>query len=209
LDEQLSMSASIRDIITVYIWFPKEFLGHASMQVGVDTYISFWPNKEIRNRSSMQTSQSIFNHKNQNINQLLFQHLADIRSTSYEDDCLILGQADSQREADCKVELLNLPKEPMKRFWKEFTKENKSYHLIKRNCSSVVAEAINEGWKAYVSAAKKTVDDSFGDFKTVREYENDFEALSLTRAALNLGRLLFWSPKQVLLYAQMVKRLTD
>lgn len=204
------MSASIRDIITVYIWFPKEFLGHASMQVGVDTYISFWPNKEIINRSSMQTSQSIFNHKNQNINQLLFQHLADIRSDSYEDDCLILGQADSQREADCKVELFNLPKEPIKRFWKEFTKENKSYHLVKRNCSSVVAEAINEGWKSYIGTAKNAGEKNLADFENQVEYKiQDFEALSFTTAALNFGRLLFWSPKQVLLYAQMVKRLTD
>ncbi|WP_169267684.1 hypothetical protein [Brasilonema octagenarum] len=204
------MSVSMRDIITVYIWFPKEFLGHASMQVGIDTYISFWPNKEIINRSSMQNSQSIINHKNQNINQLLFQHLADIRSTSYEEDCLILGQGDEQRQADCTVELLNLPQEPIKTFWEKFTKENKSYHLIKRNCSSVVAEAINEGWKAYTGTGKNTENISLTDFENQVEYKiQDFEALSFTTAALNFGRLLFWSPKQVLLYAQMVKRLTD
>jgi hypothetical protein len=180
------------------------------MQVGVDTYISFWPNKEVINCSLSETSKNIINNKNQNINQLLFQHFIDIRSDSYEEDCLVLGQADSKREADSKVELLNLPKEPIKTFWRNFQTQQLSYHLIKRNCSSVVAEAINEGWKAYTCAAKKTVNKNFGDFENVAEYqEQDFEALSFTTAALNFGRLLFWSPKQVLLYAQMIKRLTD
>ncbi len=204
----------MRDIITVYIWLPKDFLGHASMQVGEDTYISFWPNKEVLNRSSTDTCKNItctniINYKNNNINQLLFQHLNQIKSDSYEQDCLILGKNGSKREADCIVELFNLPQEPIKRFWREFQTQQLSYHLIKRNCSSVVAEAINEGWKTYVAAAQTTVNNFFGDLKTVAEYEKDFEALSLTTAALNLGRLLFWSPKQVLLYAQMVKRLTD
>lgn len=199
----------MRDIITVYIWLPKDFLGHASMQVGGDTYISFWPNKEVLNRSSSEIYKNIIYHKNQTINQLLFQHLNQIRSESYEEDCFVLGKDGSKREADCIVELLNLPKEPIKTFWRDFQTQQLSYHLIKRNCSSVVAEAINEGWKAYVSAAKTTVNNFLGDFETVTEYEKDFEALSFTTAALNLGRLLFWSPKQVLLYAQMVKRLTD
>ncbi|BAY43177.1 hypothetical protein SAMD00079811_07560 [Scytonema sp. HK-05] len=198
----------MRDIITVYIWLPKEFLGHASMQVGEDTYISFWPNKEVLNRSSSEIRKNIINHKNHNINQLLFQHLNQIKSDSYEQDCLVLGKNGSKREADCIVELLNLPQEPIKIFWREFQNQQVSYHLIKRNCSSVVAEAINEGWKTYV-AAETTVNNFFGDLETVAEYEKDFEALSFTTAALNLGRLLFWSPKQVLLYAQMVKRLTD
>ncbi|ARV61728.1 hypothetical protein BZZ01_26675 [Nostocales cyanobacterium HT-58-2] len=199
----------MRDIITVYIWLPKDFLGHASIQVGVDTYISFWPNKEVINYSSSENRKNIFNSKNQNINQLLLQHLINIRSESYEEDCLILGKDGSKRVADCKVELLNLPKEPIKTFWREFRNQQLSYHLVKRNCSSVVAEAINEGWKAYISSGKQTVNNSWGDFETVAEYEKDFEALSFTTAALNLGRWLFWSPKQVLLYAQMVKRLTD
>ncbi|KAB8316905.1 hypothetical protein SD81_027645 [Tolypothrix campylonemoides VB511288] len=203
------MSEPMKDMITVYIWLPKEFLGHASMQVGEDTYISFWPNKEVLNRSSSDIRKNIINDKNNNINYLLFQHLNQIKSESYEQDCLVLGKNGSKREADCIVELLNLPQEPIKIFWREFQTQQLSYHLIKRNCSSVVAEAINEGWKAYVSAVKKTVNHFLGDFETVTEYEKDFEALSFTTAALNLGRLLFWSPKQVLLYAQMVKRLTD
>ncbi len=199
----------MRDIITVYIWLPKDFLGHASMQVGLDTYISFWPNKEVLNRSSSENRKNTINQKNQTINQLLFQHLNQIRSDSYEEDCFVLGRDGSKREADCIVELFNLPKEPIKRFWRDFKSQQFSYHLIKRNCSSIVAEAINEGWKTYISPGKKTVNNFFGDFGTVAEYEKDFEALSLTTAALNLGRLLFWSPKQVLLYAEMVKRLTD
>lgn len=193
----------MKDIITVYIWLPKDFLGHASMQVDGDTYISFWPNKEVLNLSSGRI------HKNQTINQLLFQHLNQIRSESYEEDCFVLGSDGSKREADCLVELSNLPKEPIKAFWKEFHTQQLSYHLIKRNCASVVGEAINEGWKAYLSAAKKTVNNLLGDSETVAESEKDFEALTFTTAALNLGRLLFWSPKQVLLYAQMVKRLID
>ncbi|NMG09600.1 hypothetical protein [Brasilonema sp. UFV-L1] len=203
------MSSSLANIITVYIWLPKEFFGHASMQVGVDTYISFWPNKEVLNYSFTETSKNKLNQKNQTINQLLFQHLIDVSSESYEQDCLILGRDGSQRKADRKVELFNLPQEPIKTFWKEFQTQQFSYHLIKRNCSSVVAEAINEGWKAYVATAKQTINNLLGDFETVTAYEKDFEALSFTRAAFNLGRLLFWSPKQVLLYAQMVKRLTD
>ncbi|MGH8000948.1 MAG: hypothetical protein ACREPR_16355 [Brasilonema sp.] len=179
------------------------------MQVGVDTYISFWPNKEVLNYSFSKTSKNKITRKNQTINQLLFQHLIDVRSESYEQDCLILGKDGYQRKADRKVELFNLPKEPIKTFWKEFQTQEFSYHLIKINCSSVVAEAINEGWKAYVATAKQTVNNFLGDFETVTEYEKDFEALSFTRAAFNLGRLLFWSPKQVLLYVQMVKRLTD
>jgi len=198
----------MRDTITVYIWLPKEFLGHASMQVGEDTYISFWPNKEVLNRSSSDIRKNVINYKNNNINHLLFHHLNQIKSDSYEQDCLVLGKNGSKREADCIVELLNLPQEPIKIFWREFQNQQLSYHLIKRNCSSVVAEAINEGWKTYV-AAEATVNNLLGDLETVAEYEKDFEALSFTTAALNLGRLLFWSPKQVLLYAQMVKRLTD
>jgi len=199
----------MKDMITVYIWLPKEFLGHASMQVGVDTYISFWPNKEVLNRSSSELCKNIITYKNNNINHFLFQHLNQIKSDSYEQDCLVLGKNGLKREADCIVELFNLPQEPIKRFWREFKTQQISYHLIKRNCSSVVAEAINEGWKTYVAAAQTTVNNLFGDLETVAEYEKDFEALSFTTAALNLGRLLFWSPKQVLLYAQMVKRLTD
>ncbi|WP_414581355.1 hypothetical protein [Scytonema sp. PCC 10023] len=179
------------------------------MQVGEDTYISFWPNKEVLNRSSSDIRKNVINYKNHNINYLLFQHLNQIKSDSYEQDCLVLGKNGSKREADCIVELFNLPQEPIKRFWREFQTQQLSYHLIKRNCSSVVAEAINEGWKTYVSTANKTVNNFLRDFETVAEYEKDFEALSFTTAALNLGRLLFWSPKQVLLYAQMVKRLTD
>ena len=198
----------MRDTITVYIWLPKEFLGHASMQVGEDTYISFWPNKEVLNRSSSDIRKNVINYKNNNINHLLFHHLNQIKSDSYEQDCLVLGKNGSKREADCIVDLLNLPQEPIKIFWREFQNQQLSYHLIKRNCSSVVAEAINEGWKTYV-AAEATVNNLLGDLETVAEYEKDFEALSFTTAALNLGRLLFWSPKQVLLYAQMVKRLTD
>lgn len=199
----------MKDMVTVYIWLPKEFLGHASMQVGVDTYISFWPNKEVLNRSSSDIRKNVINDKNNNINYLLFQHLNQIKSDSYEQDCLVLGKNGSKREADCIVELFNLPQEPIKIFWREFQNQQLSYHLIKRNCSSVVAEGINEGWKTYVSTANKTVNNFLRDFETVAEYEKDFEALSFTTAALNLGRLLFWSPKQVLLYAQMVKRLTD
>ena len=199
----------MKDMITVYIWLPKEFLGHASMQVGVDTYISFWPNKEVLNRSSSELCKNIITYQNNNINHFLFQHLNQIKSDSYEQDCLVLGKNGLKREADCIVELFNLPQEPIKRFWREFKTQQISYHLIKRNCSSVVAEAINEGWKTYVAAAQTTVNNLFGDLETVAEYEKDFEALSFTTAALNLGRLLFWSPKQVLLYAQMVKRLTD
>ncbi len=203
------MSELMKDMITVYIWLPKEFLGHASMQVGVDTYISFWPNKEVLNPSSSELCKNIISYKNNNINNLLFQHLNQIKSDSYEQDCLVLGKNGFKREAECIVELFNLPQEPIKRFWREFQTQQISYHLIKRNCSSVVAEAINEGWKTYVAAAQATVNNLFGDLETVAEYEKDFEALSFTTAALNLGRLLFWSPKQVLLYAQMVKRLTD
>lgn len=203
------MSELMKDMITVYIWLPKEFLGHASMQVGVDTYISFWPNKEVLNPSSSELCKNIISYKNNNINNLLFQHFNQIKSDSYEQDCLVLGKNGFKREADCIVELFNLPQEPIKRFWREFQTQQISYHLIKRNCSSVVAEAINEGWKSYVAAVQATVNNLLGDLETVAEYEKDFEALSFTTAALNLGRLLFWSPKQVLLYAQMVKRLTD
>ncbi len=203
------MSELMKDMITVYIWLPKEFLGHASMQVGVDTYISFWPNKEVLNRSSSELCKNIISYKNNNINNLLFQHLNQIKSDSYEQDCLVLGKNGLKREADSIVELFNLPQEPIKRFWREFQTQQISYHLIIRNCSSVVAEAINEGWKSYAAAAQATVNNLLGDLETVAEYEKDFEALSFTTAALNLGRLLFWSPKQVLLYAEMVKRLTD
>ncbi len=202
------MSDAIRDIITVYIWLPKDFLGHVSMQVGLDTYISFWPNEDMINRSSNETLKNQSNRKNKNLKKLVADYFIYTTCNSYEEDCFVLGKAGSKREADAKVELLNLTQEPIKVFWREFQTNQPSYHLVKRNCASVVAEAINEGWEAYISA-KKTANDFFTVFEKAAEYmDNDFEALSFTTAAFNLGGLLFWSPKQVWYYAEMVKRLT-
>ncbi|MBR8837950.1 MAG: hypothetical protein DSM106950_29100 [Stigonema ocellatum SAG 48.90 = DSM 106950] len=194
------MSETMKNIITVYIWLPQDFLGHVSMQVGLDTYITFWPNKDLINHSSGETL------KSKNLKKLVAEYFIYTTCNSYDEDCFVLGKARLKREADAKVELFNLPEEPIKTFWREFQTNQPSYHLVKRNCASVVAEAIHEGWKAYVSA-KTTANNFFRVFENAPEY-NDFEALSFTTAAFNLGRLLFWSPKQVWHYAEMVKRLT-
>ena len=207
--EAPSTEIEMRDTITVYIWLPKDFLGHVSMQVGLDTYISFWPNEDMMNLSSSETFNEKSHRKNKNLKKWVAEYFIYTTCDNYEEDCFVLGKSGSKREADGKVELFNLPQEPIKSFWSEFQTNQPSYHLIKRNCASVVADAINEGWRAYVSA-EETTNNFLRVFETAVEYiDNDVEALSFTTAAFNLGRLLFWSPKQVWHYAAMVKRLTE
>jgi hypothetical protein len=202
------MNRQMRDVITVYIWFPKDFLGHVSMQVGLDTYISFWPNEDIIRPYTDHLKNQGHGAKS-NVKKLWSRHFLYTTCDSYEKDCLDLGEAGSKREADNQIELFNLPQEPIKTFWTEFQTLQPSYNLLKRNCASVVAEAINESWKAYVST-RKIANNFLGVFETANEYlNNDLEALSFTTAALNLGKWLFWSPTQVWYYANMIKRLTE
>ncbi|SRR5579883_645645 len=202
------MNDAIKDTITVYIWLPKKFLGHVSMQVGLDTYISFWPHESII-RPSHETRENKNSRMSKNVKKLLTRHFIYTTCNTYEEDCFDLGESGFKREADNKVELLNLPKEPIQKFWREFQTYQPSYNLLKRNCASVVAEAINEGWRGYIST-KKIANNVREIFETATEYRDNYlEALSFTNAALNLGRLLFWSPTQVWFYAKMVKRLTE
>ena len=119
-------------MITVYVWLPKRVnnqknVGHASMLVNEQTYISWWPDESAG----------------------LGRDYHPIRNKNYRSDV-----RDEGCNPDWSVRLQGLNEEAILNWWEGFglTRGNlmlqgplPPYNLAKQNCSTVVATGLKKG----------------------------------------------------------------
>ncbi len=123
-------------MVTVYIWSFRgktEAWGHASMQVD-RTYISWWPENPGQVPSKV--------HRN-----IYASH--PVRNRKYEEDVAAEGQ-----NPDHVIRINGLDEQAIKNWWQSLglTRDSALYQgpllswdTLKRNCSTVVAKALNVG----------------------------------------------------------------
>lgn len=120
----------------VYLWFGGdlkkglednlESVGHASLQYGSKPtdYISFWPQVEKTESRSV-------------ISRFV---------SSYKQDC----ENEIEREADLNIPLNKINNVLVEAFWLQFKStvaEKREFDILKKNCSTVVSEALTVGYR--------------------------------------------------------------
>lgn len=120
---------------TVYVWLPNEGrVGHASMEIGTSSYVSFWPS-DAAGKKDVKVGQS---------------HDAAFPE-SYAADRQLEGGA-----ADEKIALAGLDEAKMIDAWNELKQGQARYNLIENNCSTVVATLLEVG--SGIKPATPTID---------------------------------------------------
>ena len=116
------------DEIKIHVWLPHDgTVGHASLQIVGDIYISFWPASEVSKGSAKAKSR-------------LKWGTAPAAVASYEDD----KQNEGGRDAET-VTLVSLEVDPIRAYWVKLLGSKKSYHFLWYNCSTVVAGCLRLG----------------------------------------------------------------
>ena len=117
-------------VVKVYIWMlswepGKLQFGHASVQVGPDTYISWWPITRDEEKGIGLVNVVVSVAANQ--------------SESYDED-----RQREEQEADHIFEIDELDEEAIVRWWAR-EKERNEYHLRSNNCCTMVYKALQQG----------------------------------------------------------------
>jgi hypothetical protein len=116
-------------MVIVYVWIPADGSapGHTSLEAD-NTYITYWPCED-----------GIYGKKNEKgIKTDGFAY-----SDSYEEDCDEIG-----RKAEYVIKIQSMPTSLIKKYWDEI--DSSSYDLFFYNCSTVVANALLEGFDEYL-----------------------------------------------------------
>lgn len=111
--------------VDVCIWYPQgRQVGHSSLDIIGDTYISFWPAEVVKNRGKK--------GKWGNFNAMYLE--------SYGEDHDMEG-----RNANYIITLHNLDEYAIKRKWREIQSDGKPYNLRTFNCSTIVIYCLSAG----------------------------------------------------------------
>lgn len=182
--------------ITVHIWLPIDYFGHCALSIDEETYISFYPNNDGAEERTKGGKNTLGNRN-------------WTYSDNYDEDCKYLGKKlpSSYRKSDQDVKL-KLPKEPIKDFWYQVNENHRqyNYNLLHSNCSTVVAQALNIGYR-YSLEKLNTL-----QIKIVENYhpeiDDNFKARDYVK--LNILKLFkVWTPEHVLNFAKFLKLRLD
>jgi hypothetical protein len=114
--------------VKVYIWLPKSGrVGHSSMLVGSETYISFWPGQ---NRKGF--FRSIISTLTINVKRRPFYR-------DYAADCA------AEEFEPLEVELSTLNENAIQKYWEKVQASELAYELTEFNCSTIIANALYFG----------------------------------------------------------------
>jgi len=113
--------------VRVYIWEKSDnsSFGHTAMGIENTHYISYWPSAGNQKSKRKKTS---------------WQSTVHTYSDDYDEDTEQMG-----RKAEHIISLFNLSTYEMKMFWGNIRKNKLEYHLLARNCASIVAYALQVG----------------------------------------------------------------
>jgi hypothetical protein len=194
--------------VKVYVWLPRKCFGHCSLQVGTDTYVSFYPGEQSSESSDVSTKNKKQNKGN--IFGVKFYAPVHAVSDDYDEDCWYLGDEGKwKREADRIIEILDFHEELINKFWIELQTNQVSYQLLGRNCAAVVVEALKIGYDDYVRRIANSNDltKQIDIVTQLFQYKN-LDALRLWHESGQTW-LKPWTPETVLKYAQALKRITE
>jgi hypothetical protein len=114
--------------VKVYIWLPNEGrVGHSSMQIGGETYISFWPGQGRKGFVRTAIQKMTMNVKRR-------PYYRD-----YESDLAAEGFD------PIVVELNNLDEMSIEIYWNKVQGSELNYELTEFNCSTIIANALYIG----------------------------------------------------------------
>lgn len=148
----------------VYVWLPKkddsqsligqfraQVQGHSAMELKNGQYISFWPSKNFATSRDQK-------HKKANKKSFGIISSYHTYSDSYQED-----RDHIKRDAEHPIIINNLEEEVISEFWKRLRIGCAEFHIIRRNCSTVVASAIQLGFEpdrfySYVKRSKSSQD---------------------------------------------------
>ena len=101
-----------------------------------------------------------------------------------------------RREADVKVEITGLDEAAMKKFWESYKAESKKYNMLKSNCSTVVATALELG-----SGKPSNLNPSI----KISEYVQNSGLQFLLKVRFMGNSIRMWTPNDVMTYALQLK----
>jgi len=132
--------------VKVYVWLPRGGqVGHSSMQVGEQTYISFWPGHGRKGFVRTALQKMTMNVK---------------RRPYYRD---YEGDRDAEGFDPVVVELEHLDEAAMAAYWDKVQASELNYELTEFNCSTIIANALYVGSGVKSSFQPKAeVDDYVG-----------------------------------------------
>jgi hypothetical protein len=172
-------------MVTLYIWYPaingELQVGHTSLDIDGDEYVSFWPadgdSNSQRKKKKVAFSSSSWTY-----------------SESYDEDIKEEG-----RRAQQIIKIRGLNEKEMIRWWEDFHAEAQSrkFHLIGNNCSTVVAQCLYRGFKKRKGGFWDKVSD------TARYYTSIAPWLNL------LSDAYLWTPMQVEGFAIALKDIIE
>ncbi len=112
----------------VYIWLPRGGqVGHSSMEVGAQTYISFWPGQGRKGFVRTALQKMTMNVK---------------RRPHYRD---YAGDRDAEGFDPIVIELNSLNEPAIEIYWNKVRASELNYELTEFNCSTIIANALYIG----------------------------------------------------------------
>ena len=159
--------------------------GHAALELQPDLYISHYPAVEI-DRSPNEFSRTLRATADNNIEG---RYLPDYRS-----------EADGWCESTVQVIIKNIDEDKLRAFWNTYKTDN-TYNLTNRNCSSVVADALDAALEGVYRHKRWPV------FSALRAiiYPELWAASLIRKRAESMA----WTPGLVLDYARALSAIVD
>lgn len=159
--------------------------GHAALELQPDMYISHYPAVEI-DRSPNEFSRTLRATADNNIEG---RYLPDYRS-----------EADGWCESTVQVIIKNIDEDKLRAFWNTYKTDN-TYNLTNRNCSSVVADALDAALEGVYRHKRWPV------FSALRAiiYPELWAASLIRKRAESMA----WTPGLVLDYARALSAIVD
>ncbi|MDM7851265.1 HdeD family acid-resistance protein [Pseudochrobactrum kiredjianiae] len=159
--------------------------GHAALELQPDLYISHYPAVEI-DRSPNEFSRTLRATADNNIEG---RYLPDYRS-----------EADGWCESTVQVIIKNIDEDKLRAFWSTYKADN-TYNLTNRNCSSVVADALDAALEGVYRHKRWPV------FSAIRAiiYPELWAASLIRKRAESMA----WTPGLVLDYARALSAIVD
>ncbi len=114
--------------VKIYVWLPRGGnVGHSSMQVGEDAYISFWPGQGRKGFVRTALRRMTMNVK---------------RRPVYRD---YEGDREAEGFDPIAVELNSLNEPAIQTYWEKVQSSDLDYELTDFNCSTIIANALYLG----------------------------------------------------------------
>ncbi|MDN3637369.1 hypothetical protein QWY82_00985 [Simiduia curdlanivorans] len=161
--------------VTLYVWknSPSE-VGHASLDVD-GVYISFWPKGAANAKKDVK--------------------IGEMHDAAYPSSYAVDRKIE-RREADVKVMLDNLDEKAIKAFWQAFKDKSEQYNMLKSNCSTVTAMALEAG-SGLASNRSPSI--------KISDYVSNTGMQWLLKVRFMGNYIQMWTPNDVLTYALQIK----